>query len=58
MYFFLNGGYQFDCSSISDVDEDEVKKVAGELHIAGIKNVLIVGVFSPASGWSHWTPGA
>ena len=35
MYFFLNGGYQFDCSSISDVDEDEVKKVAGELHIAG-----------------------
>lgn len=35
MYFFLNGGYQYNCSSISDVDEDEVKRIAGELHIAG-----------------------
>lgn len=49
-YFFLNGGYQYDCSSITDVDEGEVKGIAEELHGAGIKNIVIVGVFSPASG--------
>lgn len=49
MHFFLNGGYQYDCSCITDVDEDEVKRVAKEVHAAGIRNIVIVGVFSPAS---------
>lgn len=49
MHFFLNGGYQYDCSCITDVDEDEVKRVAKEVHTAGIRNIVIVGVFSPAS---------
>ena len=35
MHFFLNGGYQYDCSCITDVDEDEVKRVAKEVHTAG-----------------------
>ena len=34
-YFFLNGGYQYDCSSITDVDDGEVKGIAEELHGAG-----------------------
>ena len=35
MHFFLNGGYQYDCSCITNVDEDEVKRVAREVHTAG-----------------------
>lgn len=35
MHFFLNGGYQYDCSCITSVDEDEVKRVAKEVHTAG-----------------------
>lgn len=50
MHFFLNGGYQYDCSCITDVDEEEVKRVAEQVRKAGITNVVIVGVFSPASG--------
>lgn len=49
MHFFLNGGYQYDCSCITNVDEDEVKRVAKEVHTTGIHNIVIVGVFSPAS---------
>ncbi|KAL9952326.1 hypothetical protein ACROYT_G039563 [Oculina patagonica] len=49
MHFFLNGGYQYDCTCITDVDEDEVKRVAKEVHTAGIQNIVIAGVFSPAS---------
>lgn len=49
MHFFLNGGYQYDCSCITNVDEDEVKRVAKEVYTAGIRNIVIVGVFSPAS---------
>lgn len=49
MHFFLNGGFQYDCSSITDVDENEVKRVANEVQAAGIRNIAVVGVFSPAS---------
>lgn len=35
MHFFLNGGYQYDCSCITDVDEDEVKRIADKVHAAG-----------------------
>ena len=35
MHFFLNGGFQYDCSCITDVDEDEVKRIANEVHAAG-----------------------
>ena len=35
MHFFLNGGFQYDCSSITDVDENEVKRVANEVQAAG-----------------------
>lgn len=35
MHFFLNGGYQYDCSCITNVDEEEVKRAAKEVHIAG-----------------------
>lgn len=35
MHFFLNGGFQYDCSSITDVDENEVKRVANEVKAAG-----------------------
>ncbi|KAK2547285.1 putative D-/L-hydantoinase subunit A [Acropora cervicornis] len=48
-HFFLNGGFQYDCSCITDVDEGEVKRDANEVHLAGIRNAVIVGVFSPAS---------
>ncbi|XP_022808013.1 uncharacterized protein LOC111345029 [Stylophora pistillata] len=49
MHFFLNGGFQYDCSCITDVDEEEVKRIANKVHSAGIRNAVIVGVFSPAS---------
>lgn len=35
MYFYLNGGYQYNGSSITDVDEEEVKKVIEQVHKAG-----------------------
>lgn len=35
MHFFLNGGYQYDCSCITDVDEEEVKRVAKQVRKAG-----------------------
>ena len=35
MHFFLNGGYQYDCSCITDVDEEEVKMIAKEVWKAG-----------------------
>lgn len=35
MHFFLNGGFQYDCSSITDVDENEVKRVSNEVQAAG-----------------------
>lgn len=35
MHFFLNGGFQYDCSSITDVDENEVKRVVNEVQAAG-----------------------
>ena len=35
MYFYLNGGYQYDGSSITDIDEEEVKKVIEQVHEAG-----------------------
>ena len=35
MHFFLNGGYQYDCSCITDVDEEEVRRIAEEVHQAG-----------------------
>ena len=35
MYFFLNGGYQYDGSSITDVDEEEVKRTIREVYKSG-----------------------
>lgn len=35
MYFYLNGGYQYDGSNITDIDEEEVKKVIEQVHEAG-----------------------
>ena len=35
IHFFLNGGYQYDCSCITDVDEEEVKKTVTEVKKAG-----------------------
>ena len=35
MYFFLNGGYQYDGSPITDVDEEEVKRTIKEVHNSG-----------------------
>lgn len=36
MHFFLNGGFQYDCSCITDVDEEEVKRFANKVHSAGL----------------------
>lgn len=36
MHFFLNGGFQYDCSCITDVDEEEVKRIANKVHLAGL----------------------
>ena len=35
MHYFLNGGFQYDCSRITDIDEEDVKRVAEEVHKAG-----------------------
>lgn len=43
MYFFLNGGYQYDCFCIIEVDEDEVKRVVKEVYVVG-KMVSILDV--------------
>ena len=40
-HFFLNGGYQYDCSCITDVDKEEVLRIAKEVHNAGWQNCLI-----------------
>ncbi|XP_031569251.1 uncharacterized protein LOC116303790 [Actinia tenebrosa] len=46
-YYYLQGGYEFDGQQvISEVDDEEIRRVAKEIHSKGIRNVVINGVFS------------
>ena len=44
MYFFLNGGYQYNCSCITDVDEEEVKRTIKKVHRAGTLAIGLLNV--------------
>ena len=44
MYFFLSGGYQYNCSCITDVDEEEVKRTIKEVHRAGTLAIGLLNV--------------
>jgi len=50
MHYFLNGGFQYDCSCITDIDEEEVKRVAEEVHKAGW---LFIGEGDPGEVLSY-----
>lgn len=44
---YLSGGVEIDGRLIARVDEDEVRRVARELRDEGLRNVVVVGVYSP-----------
>ncbi|WAR12742.1 hypothetical protein MAR_026922 [Mya arenaria] len=45
--YMINGGYQFDGSDISEVNEDDIKECIKSLRLKGEKNVVVSGIFSP-----------
>lgn len=45
-YHLLNGGKQYDCSDISSVNEEEVKAVVKKIYADGIRNIVVLGIFS------------
>ena len=42
MHYFLNGGYQYDGSCITDVDEGEVKRTIKEVNRLGAISVILI----------------
>ncbi|KAK0199608.1 Hydantoinase/oxoprolinase [Desarmillaria ectypa] len=46
-YAIINGGLQIDGRSINDVVEAEVVEQAVQIKAKGLKNVVVIGVFSP-----------
>ncbi|XP_052818306.1 uncharacterized protein LOC128244331 [Mya arenaria] len=45
--YMVNGGYQFNGSDITEVNEDEIKECIKSLKFKGEKNVVVSGIFSP-----------
>lgn len=45
--FFVDGGYQFDGSEITPIDYEEIDGCLKEAKSAGIKNIVLCGIFSP-----------
>ncbi|XP_064621242.1 uncharacterized protein LOC135484075 isoform X2 [Lineus longissimus] len=45
----VQGGYQFDGQPIVDVDKNEIIDCAKRIEDAGLKNVVVSGIFSPVS---------
>lgn len=46
----ISGGYYFDGSKeISPLNKEEVKETIYEIKTAGIKNIVISGIFSPVN---------
>jgi len=48
-YALAHGGNEFDGRKISEIDSDELKKIAGEIAAKNIKAVAISAVFSPVN---------
>ncbi|RSL69855.1 hypothetical protein CEP53_002072 [Fusarium sp. AF-6] len=49
----LPGGLEIDGRVITPLDEDAVKKTAEEIQNAGIKDIAIVGIYSPVDSEFH-----
>lgn len=47
--FLCHGGHEFDGRLISPLDEDELRRVAGEIGERGIRSAAISSVFSPVN---------
>ena len=45
----MNGGYQFDGQEITPIDTQEILEVIAKVKKDGVKNVVIVGIFSPVN---------
>lgn len=45
--FMLNGGYQFDGTEITPLNEKEIRNTANILKSNGERNIVISGIFSP-----------
>ncbi len=48
-YALAHGGHEFDGRKISEIDVDELKRIAGDIAAKGIKAVAISAVFSPVN---------
>jgi N-methylhydantoinase A/oxoprolinase/acetone carboxylase beta subunit len=46
---FVHGGYEFDGRPITDLREDEVRGLAGEIGAAGIRSVALTCAFAPVN---------
>ncbi|MFF4776066.1 hydantoinase/oxoprolinase N-terminal domain-containing protein [Microtetraspora fusca] len=47
--YLCRGGHEFDGRPISDLDEEEIRRVAGDIAARGLRSVAISSVFSPVS---------
>ncbi len=47
--YLAHGGYEFDGRPISPLDEDEIRRHAGDMAAHGIRSVAVSSVFSPVN---------
>jgi N-methylhydantoinase A/oxoprolinase/acetone carboxylase beta subunit len=48
--FFVHGGYEFDGRPITDMREDEVRRLASDIGEAGIRSIALTSAFAPVNG--------
>lgn len=46
---YVDGGHEFDGREIAPLDEDQIRNVAEDLKVRGIREIAISGVFSPVN---------
>ena len=47
--YLCHGGHEFDGREISPLDEDEIRRAAGDMAAQGVRSVAISSVFSPVN---------
>jgi N-methylhydantoinase A/oxoprolinase/acetone carboxylase beta subunit len=51
--YLCHGGHEYDGTPISELDPDELRKVAADIRARGLRSVAISSVFSPVSAESE-----
>jgi N-methylhydantoinase A/oxoprolinase/acetone carboxylase beta subunit len=48
--YLCHGGYEYDGTELSTLDEEELRRVAEDLATAGVRSVAVSSVFAPVNG--------